>query len=348
MAGAAELMLQKKLRQKLSPQSILSDWFEDLKLKPKSEDCIRFFEFAYNSGQWGYLFGCLPDFFRNKWSVHWGILIEILSQSQLTVPDEIMESILKGARKQNLVDLLVLSHVWDLKNPEVNHFRKRVLEKLKEEAAGKKETLWEKLGFLRTQRMVEEEGKLLRIMQRMYPEDADIQREWNEFQDRWARHLLSSRTERKSAPWRDHTITEPNQEEKLWIAVLLEDFDAYIGKNSTNAYWFSIGLYFMGLYSEALEVLQRAPDTSQKDWLHVELLLKARRFVEALTVSQELEARYAQDPETTFATHYVRAQALKGLGQHAQAVELLKSLIHIRPSYRSAHSLLSAWLEEGA
>lgn len=348
MAMATERKVQQQLKAQVPIENILNDWLEDFSYHtPKEEDCISFFHLAYNSGHWKLLMSALPRFFENRWAIHWGILLEITTQSQLFAEEEIVQSVLKGARKQNLVELLVLSHSWDTQVPEISSFRQSVFEKIEDKARNLKETLWEKLGFLRTQRMVEEEGKLLHKMQRMYPEDKVITSELEEFKDRWARHFLSARSERKSVRWSEHTVTALNEDEKTWIDTLVEDMKKHISKNPSAAYNFAMGLQFMGLHQEALSILLLHPDTPEKNWLRIELLLKARRFVEVLSLSQELEAKYADDPETTFATYYIRALSLKGLGQTSQAIELLRSLISIRPSYRSAQSLLSEWTEDG-
>jgi hypothetical protein len=348
MSMATEVSLQEQLKQKLSPESILNNWLVNLShAPPKGDEILCLFHFAYNAGLWDELLEALPEFLEKRWPVHWGILVEICSQASLNVNPDVVTAVLKGARKQNQVPLLVRSHAWDMKAPEIVEFRKHVLEQLQDEASRKKEILWEKLGFLRTQRMVEEEGKLLHLLQRMYPEDPQVTQKLEEFQDRWARHVLSSRSERKTAEWTQSEITAFSPEEAQWLKVMLDDMIALAEKKPSAAYALAVGLYFTGLYSEALLVLETAPDEAPVNWFRLELLMKARRFVETLALSQEIELRYADDPETSFAVHYIKSQALKGLGQHSQAVEMMKSLIAIRPTYRSAQSLLSAWNEEG-
>ena len=109
------------------------------------------------------------------------------------------------------------------------------------------------------------------------------------------------------------------------------------------AYNLAIGLYFIELYHEALQVIRRAPESSAKDWFYLELLLRCGRYLECLDEVNQIELKYSADPESTFAATYIRAQALWGLGQTGSAIELLRSIVDIRPSYRSAHSLLNEW-----
>jgi len=86
----------------------------------------------------------------------------------------------------------------------------------------------------------------------------------------------------------------------------------------------------------------RKPSPSA-DWLRIELMILARKYVDALNEAATLEARYASDPEAAFAITYARARALKGLGQDELATDLLRSLVRVRPSYKSAQSLLMDW-----
>ena len=63
-----------------------------------------------------------------------------------------------------------------------------------------------------------------------------------------------------------------------------------------------------------------------------------RRFAD------EWGRRYDAHPkDKVVAITYARARALKGLGQDDLATDLLRSLVRVRPSYKSAQSLLMDW-----
>ena len=109
------------------------------------------------------------------------------------------------------------------------------------------------------------------------------------------------------------------------------------------AYDLAMNLHFMDFNLEALEILRVAPPSPAVDWLTLELMIQSRRFVDALSQAAHLEAAYAEDPDAAFAVTYARARALKGLGQVELAIDLLRSLIRVRPAYKSAQSLLMDW-----
>jgi tetratricopeptide (TPR) repeat protein len=101
----------------------------------------------------------------------------------------------------------------------------------------------------------------------------------------------------------------------------------------------------MAEYLMGLEILAWAPAVPPNDWLRAELLVHARRFVEGLEHLKHLEVRYVDDPETSFAVSYLKAQCLQELGQKDAALEILKSIVRVRPNYRSAHALIQEWTE---
>jgi hypothetical protein len=109
------------------------------------------------------------------------------------------------------------------------------------------------------------------------------------------------------------------------------------------AYDFAVGLYVMELYHHAVEMIRLAPTGLAQDWFHLESLFKARRYLECLENINVAELTYSDDPETSFAATYLRARVLHGLGQTHPAKELLRSIVSIRPVYRSAASLLTDW-----
>ncbi|NJL25310.1 MAG: hypothetical protein HC902_09105 [Calothrix sp. SM1_5_4] len=110
----------------------------------------------------------------------------------------------------------------------------------------------------------------------------------------------------------------------------------------------AVAFWFLDEYGQALEILKWAEPSTANDWLHAELLFASRRYVEALELLNHLEVKYVNDPEATFSVSYIRAQCLRGLGQQAAALEILRSIVRIRPNYRSANALILAWTEGGA
>jgi hypothetical protein len=207
----------------------------------------------------------------------------------------------------------------------------------------RKKDMLDRLEYFRLNRMIEEEERLLRQLQAEFPDDQSLAEQAHNFHERWARAIIAKKAIEKFDAQMDIVTTRLNKYEIEFVKVLVGDLKDLASMHPEMAYDFALCLCFMELYEPARELLEMAPSTIAVDWLYLDVLLKCRRYAEGLDALLTLERRYANNPETTFATTYARAQALAGLGQMGAAAALLKSLVGIRPGYRSAHLLLLQW-----
>jgi hypothetical protein len=109
------------------------------------------------------------------------------------------------------------------------------------------------------------------------------------------------------------------------------------------AFEFAIAAIMLESYEAALQILEFCEPTESLLWLRLEVLLQCRRFVEVLNEIAQVEVMLAHQPETFFATAYLRAQALWGLGQKHTAIEVIEGVLAARPHYRAASALLNIW-----
>lgn len=347
MASHLENLIRDSLQNNESPADIwhkLSLHLDDENCRAK--DAVVAFNFALNAGLTRSALKTLLHWLENKRAIPWGHFIAFIDSTGQTPSKAVLASLFKGARRQEANKELILAHHWDHYDKRFSKLRAEVVEELQRKYASKKEALKEKLTFLRNQRMIDEEKKLLDRLAQVLPQDAAIRKAKEEFKERWAREIIakshsSTRLEDEKRTRRETTYTE----DELLFADLLRDEMMQLAQGSEGTYNFSIGLYFMELYSHALAVLKSGPMTPPMEWLYVELLLLNRRFIDGLEQLNQLEVKYIDDPETAFAASYLRAKAFWGLGRQAAAIDLLKSIVNVRPNYRSAHSLLSEWTE---
>ncbi len=232
---------------------------------------------------------------------------------------------------------------WVTFDKRFTELRLKKERQLVELARERKEKLIEKLGYLRANRMIDEEERLLNELIFLYPDDPIFHIEKVSSRETWARAIIARRA--YNVLNKDTTEVGPQlspQELRLSQTIVAAMKD-HLTRTPTLAYDFAIGLYFLDLFDQARDVLSHASPAHNVDWFQIELLLESRRYVECLDSVANLESRYAEDPETAFGATYYRALALRGLGQRGTATELLKSIVSIRPTYRSAHALLMKW-----
>ena len=183
--------------------------------------------------------------------------------------------------------------------------------------------------------------KVLKRLRMKFPNDPDILSEQEKFRQNQASEVLGSKLRQKrSQKVRGfHIREELVQIPEEWELQLVN----YCERFPEQTYDLTIACCFMEDWVTALRLVNMAQASSKRDWLELEILIKLKRFVDVLQGLQVIEMRWAHDGETFFATAYIRAQALFGLGQKEKAIEVLESLLASRPLYRQGVELLHMW-----
>lgn len=329
-------------------ESILSALLPALKDPATSPEDSQIIEnFILNSGYYKVLLAAESERISLRRPVHWGLLIEALAFAKVTPTSEILEAFFKGVRKLKGEQSLLSARSWDIWDERFPKQRERTRQELVTEAETRRAQLKERILFLQSQRMIDEEERALELYLRMYPDDQEMRRHQTEFKERWARGILARRSSSEAHPT---AVSEPtlSSAERQFAEVLKNELIELAEKNPDRGYDFAVLLFMMDLFPESLSVISIGRADAASEWLKAEILLKNRRFVQVMEHLNHLEAQFQDDPETSFAAAYLRAYALHGLGQGPQAVEILRSIVNVRPNYRSAHSLISKWSEIGS
>lgn len=227
--------------------------------------------------------------------------------------------------------------------PQIAEWRNNRKYKIHKDYINNKRVLIEQLVTLRTQQLFEQERNLLQRLQKLYPHDKDILNEAAEYKQRSALEILQRRSP-KNRGLKIESFAPKDPEIETALAALTASLVEHAQKYPDMAMDFTIALFMLENYEGALEVLSFYPEENESlMWLRLEVLLRCRRYVEVLNELARIEIILAEDPETFFATAYLRAQALWGLGQKHAAIEVLEGLMASRPHYRAASALLTVW-----
>lgn len=331
-------------------EHLLERWRHNLLSDEEQFDCAQFMIAA---GLYAPFFQHIGYLLESDRKIPWAQLAEAIGRSQIKPDSHMLDALFAGARQQESEAELLLScqlDIWD------RRFAGRRAELRGEHAVNveaRKAQLLEKLQFMRANRLLEQEAAILEELRRIFPDDEAFAAEQKKFELRWARELIANLSSRLDPSgdlnWKAaHLSAEELNAKELLVKRAVELAKA----NPAHAHDLAICLHFMDFNAEAVDLLVPAPDGSgsgagdrARDWLRLELLLKARRFVTALDEASRLELAYSGDPEAPFAIVYARAQALWGLGQAETAIAMMESLVRVRPQYKSAQSLLMEWTE---
>ena len=233
------------------------------------------------------------------------------------------------------------SPVLDNLYPAMAEKRAKRRQNLIQKLENRREEIQSELSTLHDRQLFEREKAILRKLLRMYPGDPELLKRTSDLRERSALEIIAKHAPlRRSIIWDDEK-NNPETEiaERSWSQCLLE---AAI-RTPEVVYELAIAAFMMGLFETSLKILNLEPDQKNHLWFRLEVLLQARHYLELLNLLAQVELHFAYDSETFFATAYLRAQAMWGMGQKHTAVEVLESLMAARPGYRLGLTLLSQW-----
>lgn len=280
---------------------------------------------------------------ENK-SIPWASLASLLAELSEAPSKEVVDQLLIGAGEQRgLEDFTRIEGITKI-DPRIEKIRQEFSTERKNRFKTRKQDLLNQADLYKNDLLFDKERAVLEKLMFTFPGDATVMERFAEFSTRQARKRLQRKS---SANWEEQLL----QREKLNPEALAAAEDITkkwlktIKKNKKHAYDKAIALMQMGYFDGALQIIEHAPKNVSTDWLKVEILLAAHKYLIALSFIDEVERKYAQESETAFSAMYARAKALWGLNQGQAAIDLLESLVKVRPDYRSSYSLLQSWKE---
>lgn len=311
------------------------------KEKAKRQTVIRFLQLHPEWNVWKDEF---EPWLRSQFEWPWEFLIPWLSHQRLTLSLDDRQKLKEIWVEQNVTHLLAKNSDWSVVFEEHADWRSSARFDLQRRILLVRDLLFEELNTWKSQRMREQEKRALSRLRKKFPMDHDIQKQFRSFREVQAFETLQERIRqrRNQAPQLkfEEDVTELPD---LWRQELQKKGTEY----PELFYDFAIHCCFCEDWAWALHLANQAAPSQARDWLEVEILLKLRRYVDVLQALTVVEARWAEDSETFFASAYVRAQAYFGLGRKQQAFEVLESLLASRPLYRQGVELLNLWRSPG-
>lgn len=347
MPSPFESELRNLLTDLRDPRAVAEDlvrrWNMKLLGPEEQKDVAQFF---LASGLYGVFFEQMRLVCESAEQIPWAQFAEAVGRAKLKPTPKELDAIFEGASHQNGLSDLVRSYQLDIWSRKFSENRSKIEELRARDLEAKKADLKEKLQFMRSNRLVDQEEELLREAEAMFPADLEMKSERESFEMRWARDVIARAgiaTESPDPEDLERRAERLSPEQIATRDLIVERAKEVAAENSNLAYDLALALHFMEFHTDAIEILNHAPGTPSIDWLRLDLMIFARLFVDALSEATRLEELYAGEPESAFAATYARAHALKGLGQEAMAVDLLRGLVRVRPSYKSAQSFLMDW-----
>ncbi len=306
--------------------------------KAKKNTAIRFLQLH---PEWPLWENAFKPWLQEKSQWPWELILSWLTPQRLTLSLQDRKLLYETLEKQNTLLTLASLPEWKLIYDSFSDLRQQSLFQIQKRIFEVRDLLFEELRTWKSQRLHEQEIIVLERLKTRFPEDTDIRSELEKFRQNQAIEVLNTKIRKKrsqkimSLEFADEITQLPEE----WEQQLLE----YADRHPEQTYDLCIACCFIEDWVTALKLINKAESSSARDWLELDILLKLKRYIDVLQALHVIEQRWSHEGETFFATAYVRAQALYGLGQKEKALEVLESLLASRPLYRQGLELLHIW-----
>lgn len=345
MTLSMELEIKTLLEEFRHPEVVaekLVKLFEDHPEDWSAKSLQELSSFLMTCGLYKVLIGfCLRHFSSPRFVIPWPYFIDALVKGSPDLEEEVLKFVAAGIEEEHAANQVCLAEGASRFLKKAPQWRNELKRQRLKNASELKQRLLDDMLTLRTQQLYEQEKQILGKLQRMFPGDQDILDEVRQHKERYALDILS----RRSPLARSHSIQEAPATAEMQEAAaafsrsLLKAAEVY----PEMAFDFAVAAYTADDTETALALLENIDLSPAQFWFFLEVKIKCRRFLEVLNELNVVELKLAHEPETFFATAYLRAQAYWGLQQRHTAIEILESLLNARPNYRSGSTLLELW-----
>ncbi len=342
---SVELEIRNRLLGEEDPALITDDLFKRwLNGSLSIQDVRTTVSFAILLGFQSSLFSQFSLLIRKNRQLEWSLVLDLLSKEE-NVPDaEFYSEVLAGVEHEPHFETIAFAPFPSKKEVQVDAIFKRAKQFHREKwETEKKHDLkrimeWKEVGKRR------EASKRLNHLLLQYPNDDLLKRLQKELPEFEYQSLPTPRKELDPIQVLNQQIEKEDREVILAARKGIIKSMLKIAKRSKKqAYDIAVNLHIMKDFDSALICLEKLKPKLSVLSLKLEILLEANRNLDALTLCDEIDEKYADQPEIHFSTMYSRALALWGLNEKTAAIGLMAEITKQQPDFRSAHSIVLRW-----
>lgn len=233
-----------------------------------------------------------------------------------------------------------LTKIADAHWPMLKECRKKLKELNRQKISKLRRELIHRFELFSSQNLVEPARAALRKLEKVFPKDPEIAKITLKFKEKDAENIFDKHKFKKSRldlkPKLDPEVTIARDGLARFVRQELKSFKGF----ETDL---AIMCINMEMYELALELFHSHFIIENNIWLYLEVLLLNRRNLEVLNLLPTIEKTMAHFPDTFLACTFLRSLALWNLGERNTAIEVLQSVVDIKPNYRSSDLLLAEW-----
>lgn len=300
-----------------------------------AEQKMQIFHFLYLAKQDKTLINMVrQELLLNEPVVPWTQLMAVLKKNKKLTPT-FLSSL--GLSDNDAVSFLQFC----IDTPELLPLWNQKKKKFIQDYEAKRSHLLKDLEFAKNQGLKEKRIEALNQLKKLYPNDKSIENVFQSEKEFHARHtynkLVSKREKNIYIKKESLGFTKDDE------AAMFKIIKKYLKKNADYVYDFSVMFMEMDLPLLGLKVIDLLKKKSKRlVWHELQLCLEGRQFARALSLIAQIQKERV-GTEHSFSLLYYQALALHGLGHRSEAIKIIKSILKIRPQFKSANSLLLEW-----
>ncbi len=233
-----------------------------------------------------------------------------------------------------------LTKLGDSEWPGIRENRKKLRDLNSQKLTKLRKELIQKFELFSSQNLNEPAKNTIRKLEKVFPNDPEIVRITLKFKEKDAENIFDKHRFKKS---RLDVKPKPDPEFESAQAGLAKFIKQNLARFEGYESDIAIMCITMEMPETALEMFHSPDIINEHIWLYMEVLLLNRRNLEILTLLPAVEKGYSHLPDTFLACTFLRSLALWNLGEKNTAIEVLQSVVEIKPSYRSSDVLLAEW-----
>ncbi|MBY0313939.1 MAG: hypothetical protein K2Q26_00335 [Bdellovibrionales bacterium] len=334
---APNLVIIQLLHSPANPAEFLRLCWDNISRKQKKE----IFYFLYNAKQYKTFLTVLRlEMNSEDPMIPWTQLFTILIRVNLLNEDELAAFLSSGVSTQEFAKFRVnhsrLSQLWD-------ETKQTVLLNFDQ----KRDELLKSLEFAKQQGLKEPRLKILNELIRNYPNDEQVLKILSQEKEFQARQVIARATSKKEMANDIRLTASPQHIDDELRARLLKQALEKVKKNPQMAVDLTVMFYHMDFYDEAFQIIEadRTGDV-RLIWYEIIISIEAEKFVRAMSAINRLKGVRLEEADSSFSMMYYHALVLHGMGHKAEALQVLRNIVKIRPQFKSAVTLLSDWENE--
>lgn len=280
--------------------------------------------------------------------ISWAHFIACLDQCNVHFDAAANQALLKAILESDSLDEAARCHALDPILPQAQEHRVRRRESYQIEFEQRRSDLLRECSTNQTQGLDEEEERVLEKLRILCPNDPTIEKMHANFLERKWMRILEAKLQNNESPWEKYDFIILDPEEKTQLDVILNSMHLHWAQNNFDedlGHDFAIALLMWEYPEAALDFLSDLSPTPRIRWTRFEALLRARHFIALLSEidKAEIQANNENNTEAILALIYLKALGLWGLGNRPAALEMMRTIVHHHPNYRSAMTLLRMW-----